>query len=173
MIVYLKQTEKLFLSLNEEYKNSKAAGVLTVVTPTAFVSFLIIRLSCEFEYYVHDIVIKKWKSETTSTKLHNFLQNKIKIRSSKREQLRNNLKEYFVDIDNIDILFTDDKGKNYYDKIFGKKKDETGENNIRDQIAHLLSLQFSLLPQWDEMYDYIQICDNALQNIEANLDFKM
>lgn len=173
MITYLKHTEKLFNSLNSEYNSLKDAGVLAITTPTAFVSFLIIRLSCEFEYCVHEIVINKWKKETKSTHLHNLIQNKIKIRSSKREQLRDNLKEYLLDIGNIDLLFNSDREKNYYDKIFGKKRDETGENNIRDQLAHMIGFQFSILPQWEEMLDYIEVCDNALKSIENNLNFKI
>ena len=93
------------------------------------------------------------------------------MRSSKRTQLKENLKECLLNIDNLDTLFKDDKSKSYYDKIFGTTKNQTGESNIRNQIAHILDLDFSLLPQWEEMHDYIEICDNVLKNIESNLKF--
>lgn len=170
-MMYLKQTENLFISLDREYQASKESGVLTMVTPTAFVSFLIIRLTCEFEQCIHEIVKNKWKNETKSEHLHDFIKEKVKLRSSKRTLLKKNLKEYLLRIDDINSLFENDRSKNYYDKLFGTERDENGENNIRNQIAHLLEFDFSLLPRWEEMYDYIEICDNVLNKIETNIKF--
>ncbi len=171
-MIYLKQTENLFISLDTEYQASKERGVLAAVTPTAFVSFLIIRLTCEFEQCIHEIVKNKWKNETKSIHLHDFIKEKIKLRSSKRTLLKKNLNECLLHIDNINTLFENERSKNYYDKLFGTERDESGENNIRNQIAHLLDFNFSLLPQWEEMHDYIEICDRVLQTIKSNLKIK-
>lgn len=170
-MIYLKQTENLFISLDREYQALKENGVLATVTPTAFVSFLIIRLTCEFEACLHKMVKDKWKQETKSTHIHQLIQEKIKLRSSKSKQLRKNLNQFLLDIDNPNVLFPDGKSRIYYEKIFGKEGDETGENNIRNQIAHQLDFVFSFLPQWDEIHDYIQVADNVLQYVESNLKF--
>ncbi|MFI3242107.1 MAG: hypothetical protein R3Y43_06025 [Alphaproteobacteria bacterium] len=171
MIKFLKETESFFKALDAEYQTARNQGGLISFTPTAFISFLIIRLSCEYEASLHKIVLKKLQKETKSKHLHSYFEKNIKLRSSKRNNIKDNLKNINLCINNMNAIFENEKEQIFYDKIFGTKKDEEGANNIRNQIAHSLDFDFTQLPQWSELFEYIEICDNVLQRIEAEMIF--
>lgn len=174
MIKFLVRSKNLFDSLNNEYIQIKDNGVLASMTPTAFTSFIIIRMTCEFEYELKKIVLTKLKSESKSSKIHLFIDQKTLLKSSKMTLLKKNLKEHILTIDDMGSLFDSTKSvkdRLFFDRIFGAKKDEEGEKNIRNQLAHWPDFDYINLPLWDEVEEYIEVCDNVLKNIELNLKF--
>ena len=172
MIKFLTETESLYNSLNSEYREAKEKGILLTRTPSAFVSFIIIRLTCEFEACIHKIVKDKLKAETTSKRLHNFIDNQVRLRSSKSTEINNNLKSFNMSID-TQILFPNnqEREKFYYNKIFGTNQNKIGPENLRNQIAHLQGFDFTNLPNFEEILKYIETCDSVLERIEKNIKF--
>lgn len=171
----LDYTRTIYKNLDTEFKNAQASGVLISSIQNAMTSFVILRLACEYEENIRGIMHEAWISQIIgeNKKLEYLIDNVVlkKTKSSKYNAIKQNFSDVGLIIPNIQELLTEERKQNHYKRIFGSN-DSNIENNIRDQIAHNTDFDFSKLPSWNEIPEYITVCETVLSALQENIIFK-
>lgn len=171
----LDYTRTIYNNLDAEFKAAQARGVLISSIQNAITSFIILRLACEYEENIRGIMRDAWFSQIIgeNKKLEYLIDGILlkKTKASKYDKIKGNFSEFGLVIPNIQEILTEEREQNYYKRIFGPN-DSHIDSNIRDQLAHNTDFDFSKLPAWNEIPEYINICESVLNVLQDNCGFK-
>ena len=174
----LNYTRTIYNNLDAEFKAARASGVLISSIQNAMTSFVVLRLACEYEEIIKGMMRDAWFAQITDNnrKLKYLIENVLlkKTRASKYNALKDNFSDVGLIVPNVSELLSEEREQNYYRRIFGPNGSDANndENNIRDQLAHNKDFDFSKLPSWSEIPEYIEICESVLNALQDAISYK-